>query len=68
MTTIAPKRPETEVKPGFAGFVTLAEAVGLNLEPFQRRIVKAALGPERELLVLIARGNGPTRPLADRCA
>jgi phage terminase large subunit-like protein len=60
MTTIAPERRKIEVKPGFAGFAGLAEAVGLDLEPFQRRIVKAALGPERELLVLIARGNGKT--------
>jgi phage terminase large subunit-like protein len=58
MAAIAPERPETEVKPGFDGFLELAEAVGLNLEPFQRRVVKAALGPERELLVLIGRGNG----------
>jgi hypothetical protein len=58
MTTITPEWPEVEVKPGFQGFVGLAEAVGLDLEPFQRRIVKAALGPERELLVLIGRGNG----------
>ena len=58
--TIAPERSEVAVKPGFAGFLELAEAVGLALEPFQRRIVKAALGPERELLVLIARGNGKT--------
>jgi hypothetical protein len=43
MTTIAPKRSEIDVKPGFAGFAALAEAVGLNLEPFQNRIVKAAL-------------------------
>ena len=49
ITTIAPKLPKTDVKPGIDGFVELAEAVGLNLEPFQRRIVKAALGPEREL-------------------
>jgi hypothetical protein len=60
MTTIAPERREIEVKPGFAGFVELAKAVGLNLEPFQRQIVKEALGPERELLVLIVRGNGKT--------
>jgi hypothetical protein len=55
MTTIAPDRPKIDVKPGFQGFVELAEAVGLHLEPFQRKIAKAALGPERELLVLIAR-------------
>lgn len=60
MTTIAPERPETEVRAGFRGFVELAEAVGLDLEPFQCRIAKAALGPERELLILLARGNGKT--------
>ena len=52
MTTITRERREIELKPGFHGFDELAEAVGLDLEPFQRRIVKAALGPEREELHL----------------
>jgi phage terminase large subunit-like protein len=38
----------------------LAGRVGLTLEPFQRRIVRAVLGPEREALILIPRGAGKT--------
>lgn len=45
----------------FAGFCKL---IGLDLEPFQRRISTAANGPERELAVLIPRGNGKTTLLA----
>ncbi len=32
----------------------------LTLEPFQRRIVKAVAGPERECLFMLPRGNGKT--------
>ncbi len=60
MPTIALERPETAVAPGYRGFLDLAEGAGLDLEPFQRRIARAALGPERELLVLLPRGNGKT--------
>jgi phage terminase large subunit-like protein len=42
----------------------LAARVGLSLEPFQRKIVRAVLGPEREALVLIPRGNGKTTLMA----
>ncbi len=45
-------------------FDRFAEQVGLHLEPFQRRIVRAAAGPERELVVLIPRGNGKTTLMA----
>jgi phage terminase large subunit-like protein len=38
----------------------LTQLVGLRLEPFQRRITAAAAGPERELVVLLPRGNGKT--------
>ena len=38
--------------------------VGLQLEPFQRRIAKAAAGPERECVVLLPRGQGKTTLLA----
>jgi phage terminase large subunit-like protein len=37
-----------------------AKYCGVELEPFQRRITAAAAGPERELAVLIPRGNGKT--------
>jgi phage terminase large subunit-like protein len=38
----------------------LAERVGLRLEPFQRRIVRGAAGPEREFVCLMPRGSGKT--------
>jgi phage terminase large subunit-like protein len=41
-------------------FPVFAQQLGLRLEPFQRRIVKAISGPERELAVLLPRGNGKT--------
>jgi phage terminase large subunit-like protein len=50
MTTLAPP----------TGIGALAERVGLHLEPFQRRILKAAAGPEREKLFLLPRGSGKT--------
>lgn len=45
-------------------FIRFCEQAGLRLEPFQRRIAKAAAGPERELLVLLPRGNGKTTLMA----
>ncbi len=49
MTTIALDRRETDVEPGYRGFLDLATAARLDLEPFQRRIARAALGPEHVL-------------------
>jgi phage terminase large subunit-like protein len=45
-------------------FPAFAAACGLQLEPFQRRIAQAAAGPERELAVLLPRGNGKTSLVA----
>jgi len=45
-------------------FPAFAEQVGLRLEPFQKKIAKAAAGPERELVVLLPRGQGKTTLLA----
>jgi len=45
-------------------FEAFCADAGLDLEPFQRRIATAARGPERELLVLLPRGNGKTSLLA----
>lgn len=65
--TITTDRPEAvssghrfEIEPGYDGFLAFAERVGLRLEPFQRRIARAA-HESRELLVLLARGNGKSR-------
>jgi hypothetical protein len=33
------------------------QSLGLPLEPFQRQIVSAANGPERELAILLPRGT-----------
>ncbi len=45
-------------------FKDFCTSVGLTLEPFQRRIAKAAAGPEREFVALLPRGQGKTTLLA----
>jgi phage terminase large subunit-like protein len=47
-----------------ADFPAFAATVGLELEPFQRRIADAINGPQRETVVLLPRGNGKTSLLA----
>jgi phage terminase large subunit-like protein len=42
-------------------FLAFCASVGFELEPFQRRIARAAFGPERELVVLCPRGQGKSR-------
>ena len=60
MTAIAADRTET----GYRGLLELAEFVGYPPEPFQRRIARAALGGQREVLVSIGRGNAKTSSTA----
>jgi len=60
MTATATESVELEPIAGYGGFLDFARAVGLDLEPFQRRIARAAL-EARELLVLLPRGNGKSR-------
>lgn len=43
-----------------ASFPAFCQLLGLDLEPFQRRIATAANGPERELVVMLPRGCGKT--------
>jgi phage terminase large subunit-like protein len=57
---IATKPPDIGVRPGYSGFLALAERVNYPLEPFQRKIAKAVLGNEREALILLPRGNAKT--------
>ena len=47
-----------------ASFTRFCDAIDFPLEPFQRKIARAAFGPQHELLVLLPRGNGKTRLLA----
>jgi phage terminase large subunit-like protein len=54
MTTLA---PPTRIE-GFA------RECGITLEPFQKRIVKAVAGPERETVILLPRGQGKTTLMA----
>lgn len=42
-------------------FVDLCHRVGLDLEPFQKKIASALLGPQRETVVLLPRGQGKSR-------
>jgi phage terminase large subunit-like protein len=49
---------------GYRGFLRFAEAVELDLEPFQRKIARGFFSDQRELLVLLPRGNGKTTLMA----
>lgn len=42
-------------------FADLCQRVGSTLEPFQMKIAGALLGPQRETLMLLPRGNGKSR-------
>jgi Phage Terminase len=48
----------------YGGFLSFCEAVGLDLEDFQRRIARGFFDERRELLVLLPKGNGKTTLLA----
>lgn len=54
----------TAPEPGYRGLVAFAEVAGLQLEPFQRRVLRAVLGPEPEALILLPRGAGKTTLMA----
>jgi len=56
-TLPAARRPSYK---GYRGFLSFAAAVGLNLEPFQRKIARTALTAD-ESLILLSRGNGKSR-------
>ena len=51
-------------KPRAASIEAFADACGLALEPFQRRIVRAVARGAREVVVLLPRGNGKTALMA----
>ena len=60
MATVAPKRSETAIKPGFGGFVAFCELIGFPLEPYMRRIARAYFGTAREVAAILPRGNAKT--------
>jgi phage terminase large subunit-like protein len=60
MATIAPKRPELAIKPGLNGFLAFCEAIGFELEPYMRRIVRAYFGRARKVAAVLPRGNAKT--------
>jgi phage terminase large subunit-like protein len=64
MTAIAADPVRSDPKPGYHGLVAFAATAGLALEPFQRRILRAVLGPEAEALILEPRGAGKTTLMA----
>jgi phage terminase large subunit-like protein len=45
----------------YRGFTRFCKQVGFHLEPFQRRIVRAAFADQSELLCLLPRGQGKSR-------
>src|SRR5262245_2223427 len=60
MPAVASKPPETDLEPGFRGFLELCERVGFQPEPFQRRVARMVMEVDREALVLLPRGAGKT--------
>jgi phage terminase large subunit-like protein len=51
-------------RPAVCDRALLPPGPGLALEPFQKRIGKAAAGPEREFVCLLPRGQGKTTLIA----
>lgn len=49
---------------GYRGLLSLARTVGPELAPHQRTVARAALGPERQTVVVIPRGNAKTHTAA----
>ena len=64
MATIAGDPVRTLPDPGYRGLLEFAERVGLKLEPFQRKILRAVLGEQAETLILLPRGAGKTTLMA----
>lgn len=60
MATIAPKRPETAIKPGYNGFLAFCELIDFELQPYMRRIGRAYFGTAREVVAVLPRGNAKT--------
>ena len=56
-SAIHPDHESVTFKPGTRGCYAFAEAVGLELEPFQRMIARTTLGEQPESLILISRGE-----------
>ena len=64
MTAIAIDPVSVLPDPGYRGLLAFAERVGLNLEPFQRKILRAVHGEQAETLILLPRGAGKTTLMA----
>ena len=56
MATIAPRRPETAIKPGYHGFLAFCEVIDLPLEPYLRRISRAYHSQAREVVAILPSG------------
>lgn len=50
--------------PTLPGLYAFADALGVQLAPFQRRIARAAFGAEREVVAVLPRGNAKTTTAA----
>jgi hypothetical protein len=56
----APERSGARIEPGYRGFLRLCRLLGFDIEPYQRRIARAAFGDTRELVVVVPKGNFKT--------
>ncbi len=52
------------MRPGYRGLLELARALDIDTAPHQRQIARAALGRERQVCVVIPRGNYKTTTMA----
>src|SRR5215211_3575374 len=64
MPAIAEKPAEIAIKPGYRGFLAFCEAIGEQLEPFQRRICRAAFSSARKVVAILPKGNFKTTTCA----
>jgi hypothetical protein len=63
MPTIAPERPHTAIRPGYAGFIAFTDAIGEPLAPYQRRVARRFFD-SLELVVILPKGNLKTHTAA----
>ena len=60
MAVIDADPEQTAVDPGYRGFLRFCDALGFELQPYMRRIARAAFGPTRELVIVFPKGNYKT--------
>jgi hypothetical protein len=60
MSAMAVESVRSAYNAGYRGFLGFCDLVGFELEPYMRRIARVALGPAREVVVVVPKGNFKT--------